>query len=76
MAIQSTTIKIDTELKQKSKKLFAELGMDMSAAVNIFLRQAVKEQAIPFRIGEPLLSPETLKALIKEIEKNPDKYKA
>lgn len=52
MAGQSTNIKIEPELKQKAQKLFSELGMDMTTAVNIFLRQAVREQAIPFRIGE------------------------
>lgn len=52
MAGQSTNIKIDPELKQQAQKLFSELGMDMTTAVNIFLRQAVREQAIPFRIGE------------------------
>ncbi len=53
MAGQSTNIKIDPELKKEAQKLFSELGMDMTTAVNIFLRQAVKEQAIPFRVGEP-----------------------
>lgn len=52
MAGQSTNIKIDPELKQQAQKLFSELGMDMTTAVNIFLRQAVREQAILFRIGE------------------------
>lgn len=47
MAGQSTNIKIDPELKQQAQKLFSELGMDMTTAVNIFLRQAVREQAIP-----------------------------
>ena len=54
MAGQSTNIKIDPELKKEAQKLFSELGMDMTTAVNIFLRQAVREQAIPFRVGEPV----------------------
>ena len=53
MAVKSTNIKIDEYLKEQAQQIFAALGMDMTTAVNIFLRQAVKEQAIPFRIGEP-----------------------
>ena len=46
MAPVSTNIKIDPELKEQSQALFESLGLSLSAAVNIFLRQAVREQAI------------------------------
>ncbi len=77
MAAKSTNIKIDQEIKEQAQKLFASLGMDMTTAVNIFLRQAIKEQAIPFRIGEPVPNAETLEALeeVKEMKKNPEKYR-
>ena len=63
MAPVSTNIKIDPELKEQSQALFESLGLSLSAAVNIFLRQAVREQAIPFRIGNPLPNAETLRAI-------------
>ena len=50
----STNIKIDPELKEQAQDLFESLGMNLTTAVNIFLRQSVREQAIPFRIGEPV----------------------
>lgn len=77
MAVKSTNIKIDQEIKEQAQKLFASLGLDMTTAVNIFLRQAIKEQAIPFRIGEPLPNAETLEALaeVADMKKNPEKYK-
>ena len=53
MAPTSTNIKIDPVLKQESQALFESLGLSLSAAVNIFLCQAVREQAIPFRVGIP-----------------------
>ena len=37
--------------------------MNLTTAVNIFLRQSVREQAIPFRIGEPVPNAETLQAI-------------
>lgn len=63
MAPVSTNIKIDPELKEQAQALFDSLGLSLSAAVNVFLRQAVREQAIPFRIGEPIPNAETLRAI-------------
>ena len=77
MAVKSTTIKIDADVKQKAQALFADLGMDMTTAINIFLRQAVREQAIPFRIGEPVPNAETREALAEaeQMKKAPDAYR-
>ena len=71
MSTQSTNIRIDTELKRQAQQLFSDLGMDMTTAVNIFLRQAVREQAIPFRIGEPALP----NGEAREMLAHPEKYK-
>ena len=43
-------IKIDRELKAQADKLFNDMGMNLTTAVNVFVRQAVLERAIPFRI--------------------------
>ncbi len=63
MAAVSTNIKIDRELKQESQSLFESFGLSLSTAINMFLRQSVREQAIPFRIGNPVPNSETLKAI-------------
>jgi DNA-damage-inducible protein J len=44
------TVRIDSEVKRKAEQLFEKLGMSMSGAINIFFRQAITEQAIPFPI--------------------------
>lgn len=49
----STNIKIDPDLKEQSQALFESFGLSLSAAINMFLRQAVREQAIPFQGWEP-----------------------
>lgn len=51
MPTTTTSIKLDTELKKQAQSLFDELGLNLSSAITIFLRQAVRERAIPFRIG-------------------------
>ena len=51
MAKTSTNISIDTDIKVKAQELFADFGLDLSTAFNIFLRQSVRENAIPFNIS-------------------------
>lgn len=63
MAAVSTNIKIDPVLKQESQELFESFGLSLSSAINMFLRQAVREQAIPFRVGNPIPNAATLKAI-------------
>jgi DNA-damage-inducible protein J len=48
--LTSLNIKIERDLKREADALFNAMGMTLSAAVNIFVRQAVQEQAIPFQI--------------------------
>jgi DNA-damage-inducible protein J len=43
-------IRIDKELKSQADKVFSELGMNFTTAVTVFVRQAVREQKIPFEI--------------------------
>lgn len=46
-----TQIRIDKNVKIKSTKLFKELGLDMSSAVNIFLNQCIINNGLPFIIS-------------------------
>ena len=45
------TIRIDDDVKKNAEILFEKLGMSVSGAINIFFRQAIREQAIPFTIS-------------------------
>lgn len=63
MAKVSTSISIDAEVKDKAQKLFAEFGMDLSTAINIFLKQAIYERSIPFTIRRELPNETTLRAM-------------
>ncbi len=50
MSKVSANISIDSEVKAQAQILFADLGMDLSTAVNVFLRQAIRENGMPFEI--------------------------
>jgi DNA-damage-inducible protein J len=41
---------MEEELKKQAEQLFAELGMNMTTAINVFVRQAVNYGGIPFEI--------------------------
>jgi DNA-damage-inducible protein J len=44
------TIRVDDDVKKEAETLFNKLGLSMSGAINVFFRQAITEQAIPFTI--------------------------
>ena len=54
MATIPTQIRIDATVKDQASRLFADLGMDMSGAVNIFLRQCILHGGLLFRYSSPL----------------------
>jgi len=41
-------VRVDRSVKNDADRLFKELGMSMSAAINMFFKQALAEQALPF----------------------------
>ena len=50
LGVTNLNIRIGRDLKIKAVKLFNEMGMDLTTAVNMFVRQAVLERAIPFKV--------------------------
>ena len=45
------SIRMDNKLKEEAEKLFNKLGMNLSTAFNIFVRQSLRERRIPFVIS-------------------------
>ncbi len=63
MAKVSTNVSLDADIKKEAQKLFAELGMDLSTAINIFIRQALRQRSIPFEITADVPNEETIRAI-------------
>ena len=55
-------VRIDTELKARAETLFSDLGMNLSTAITVFIRQAVRENRIPFEITRDRPTRETAAA--------------
>ena len=49
-ATVNVSIRMDAEIKTEAEDLFSELGLSLGAAVNVFVRQAVRRGGIPFKV--------------------------
>ena len=67
------SIRMDSDLKAQADALFAELGMNLSTAFNIFVRQSLREGGIPFTITLNQPNKETISAMLEaeRIAKDP-----
>ena len=75
MAKIATNISIDADIKPRAQAMLADFGLDLSTAVNMFLRQMLRERAIPFEIRqEEIPNDTTLSAIaeVEEMEKHPE----
>lgn len=68
-----TQVRIDSDVKREATVLFANLGLDMSSAVNLFLFQCVLRGGLPFNIEMPNYNKETIEAMMeaKKISSDP-----
>ncbi len=73
----STNISIDADTKAKAQVLLSDFGMDLSTAVNIFLKQMIYEGSFPFAITREIPNKITLAAMqeAQEMLKSPEQYK-
>lgn len=75
MAATNITIRLDEELKKQAEELFSDLGFNMTTALTTFIKQAVREQRIPFIVSRSIPNEETLQAIkeVQELKKNGSK---
>jgi len=64
-------IRIDDDLKVRADNIFNELGLNMTTAFTIFIRQTIRQGGIPFEITtrtDPFFNAENMKVLRKSIQ--------
>ena len=59
------SIRMDSDVKAQAEALFGELGMNLTTAFNIFVRQALREGRIPFEISLNQPNRETIAAMLE-----------
>ena len=58
MATANINVRTDAAVKAQAQQIFESIGLDLSTAVNLFLRQTVKANNLPFVVGAMFVSPE------------------
>ena len=64
MANTNVTIRMDNEIKKEAETLFNDLGLNLTSAINLFIRRAIAEQGIPFEVKK-IYSNETIQAMLE-----------
>ena len=77
MATSNINVRVDSELKAQAEALFSDLGMNMSTAINMFLKSAVSHDGLPFEVKRYVPNADTIAALAEydEMRRNPASYK-
>ena len=73
MTTTNINIRMDSDLKAQADALFGELGMNLSTAFNIFVRQSIRDGGIPVEITLNQPSKDTIAAMLEaeRIAKDP-----
>ena len=50
METVNVTVRMERQTRDGAAKLFSELGINTTQAINMFLKQAVRERGIPFEV--------------------------
>lgn len=62
------SIRIDDDVKKKAERVCAEIGLSLSAAINIYLKKMGRENRIPFEVSaDPFYSEENMQRLDRSI---------
>lgn len=77
MATTPTQIRIEESTKKQAVELLEGLGLNLSDAVNMFLKQVILHNGIPFEVKYPELKSEVVEAMeeAKRISKDPNTKK-
>ena len=63
MTTTNLNIRIDKEIKEAAEKIYSSLGLNMTTAINMFLRASIRESGIPFDLKLDIPNDETIKAI-------------
>ncbi len=63
MATTTINVRVDEDLKRRVESIYSELGMNLSTAINVFLRASVRYDGIPFDMRLENPNDETLQAI-------------
>ncbi len=57
------TVRVDEKIKKEANNIFKEIGLDMSTAINVYLKQVIRSNGIPFPVSADVPNAVTIKAI-------------
>ena len=63
MKTANYNIRLDPAIKAKAEETYAEFGLNLSEAINVFLHMSIKWSGFPFEVRNPKLNAETILAM-------------
>jgi len=71
MATAHINVRTDAAIKAQAQQIFESIGLDLSTAVNLFLKQTVRANNLPFVVGAMYLHPENPQSSLPKIRRKP-----
>ena len=59
------SVRMDSDIKKECEALYGELGINLTTAINVFLRQSLRAGGFPFDVRLEQPNKETLVALLE-----------
>ena len=56
---------MDSDIKKQCEALYSELGMNLTTAINVFLRQSLRVGGLPFDVRVQQPNKETIAAMLE-----------
>ena len=63
MSMINLNVRVDAEVKKQAEELYASLGLNLSSAINVFLRQSIEADGLPFPVRHQRPNAETLQSM-------------
>ena len=65
MATTNFSVRMDSDIKKRCEALYNELGMNLTTAINVFLRQSLRVGGLPFDVRVDQPNKETIEAMLE-----------
>jgi DNA-damage-inducible protein J len=71
VATANINVRTDAAIKAQAQQIFESMGLDLSTAVNLFLRQTVRMNNLPFVVGAACIRPDEQQAAPPQVRRKP-----
>ncbi|GHU09630.1 hypothetical protein FACS1894151_07780 [Spirochaetia bacterium] len=68
----NVTIRLDRDIKERAESMFNDFGMNLSTAINVFIRQTLRQGKIPFEVSDPSFAKEPVVEISAQREDGTD----